>query len=102
MEDGVDSTIAVAEVRVPFGVVDLKGSRVVQFRDNPVLTLLASTGYMVLGPEAIMHVRNGVELNAALERISETGLLHAVRCDGPIVAVDSLGSLAVAHELLAE
>jgi len=97
---GADSSVAVADVKLPFGVVEVTEDVVRRFLDNPRTGLLVSTGYMALGPQAVRAMRAGTDLNPTLERLAAVGSLRAVTCEGPFAAVDSLGSLAIAHDTL--
>jgi NDP-sugar pyrophosphorylase family protein len=95
-----DSAIAVATARLPFGVVLVDGDHVTQFKANPDIELLVNTGHMALGQYGLNLLRAGLELEPALAKIAEAGKLRAVVSTGTVMAVDSLGSLASAHQSL--
>lgn len=97
---GADSAIGLARVRLPFGVVEVSGDSVTSFREKPVSGFLVNTGYMVLGPRALDHLRAGLALPRMLENLAGDGVLSSVTCTGPVVTVDSLEQLAMAHRVL--
>jgi NDP-sugar pyrophosphorylase family protein len=100
--DGFDSAIAVAEVSLPFGVVEVDEDSVRCFRDNPPTGLLVNTGHMVLGPRSMRLMESGSDLGSLLGILAVDGVLRALVCDGLLTAVDSLGGLASAHITLAK
>jgi NDP-sugar pyrophosphorylase family protein len=95
-----DSSIGLVEIDLPFGVVEAEGKCVRSFREKPNSGFLVNTGYMVLGPAAIRYMNGGLELGLVLERLASEELLAALVCGGSLVTVDSLESLASAHQLL--
>jgi NDP-sugar pyrophosphorylase family protein len=101
MSEEFDSAIGLVELQLPFGAVLVDGRRVRSFREKPASGFLVNTGYMVLGPAAIRYMREGMELGGVLEDLARDELLGALVCGGPLTTVDSLESLAAAHQVLA-
>jgi dTDP-glucose pyrophosphorylase len=60
-----DITVAVRqyEVVIPFGVVDVDGSRIVQIREKPRQQVLVNAGIYLLQPAAVARVASGVRLD---------------------------------------
>lgn len=102
MAPGFDSSIAIAELQLPFGVVGMLGERVTSFQEKPSTGVLVNTGYMVLGPLAFRFMRENASMVDVLERLAAEGVLGGVICPGPITALDSLESLGEAHRTFAE
>jgi NDP-sugar pyrophosphorylase family protein len=97
-----DSAVGLAFARLPFGVVEVDGDRVRAFREKPASDFLVNTGYMVLGPAAVAYLGRCGTLAEALRVLAGEGLLSYQTCAGPVVVVDSIESLAVAHRVLTD
>jgi NDP-sugar pyrophosphorylase family protein len=96
------ATITVAQVRSPFGVVELDGDLVRGFREAPVLPEWVSCGVYVLGDEALARLpeRGDHELSTFPELAAE-GKLGAFRHEGVWLTVNTPKDLRRAEEHLA-
>jgi len=96
------ATITVAQVRSPFGVVELDGDLVRGFREAPVLPEWVSCGVYVLGEEALARLpeRGDHELSTFPELAAE-GKLGAFRHEGVWLTVNNPKDLRRAEEHLA-
>jgi NDP-sugar pyrophosphorylase family protein len=99
-QNGLDSAIAVAKLRLPFASVSVVQSKAISLCEKPLMDVLVNTGYMVLGPEALALLPDATGLADVLETMARTGRLAAHRSAGELVAVDSLDGLAAAHRAL--
>ncbi len=101
-ESAAAATITVAQVRSPFGVVELDGDLVRGFREAPVLPEWVSCGVYVLGDEALARLpeRGDHELSTFPELAAE-GKLGAFRHEGVWLTVNTPKDLRRAEEHLA-
>jgi NDP-sugar pyrophosphorylase family protein len=101
-ESAAAATITVAQVRSPFGVVELDGGLVRGFREAPILPEWVSCGVYVLGDEALARLpeRGDHELSTFPELAAE-GKLGAFRHEGVWLTVNTPKDLRRAEEHLA-
>lgn len=102
-EGGVAATIVVAQVRSPFGVVDLQeDGAVTGFREAPLLQHWVNSGVYVLGEEALERLpeRGDHELTTFPELAAE-GKLRGHRHSGVWLTVNTPKDLRLAEEHLA-
>lgn len=97
-----DSAIAVAELRLPFGFVQITDDHVTAFHERPVIDLPVNTGYMVVGRILLGYLRDGMALSDALARLADESLLGCLPCPGPMITADSIESLTAAHAHLGD
>lgn len=103
-ETGAAATIVVAQVRSPFGVVELGGGDAVTgFSEAPLLPDWVNSGVYVLGEEAIARLpeRGDHELSTFPELAAE-GKLYAYRHEGVWLTVNTPKDLRRAEEYMAE
>lgn len=93
--EGVDSAIAVAPFRMPYGRVVLGegGDRVVRFDEKPLVDSLVNTGYMCLGPAALSSLRES-DLAETLQALAHAGRLAAVLSTTEIRSLDTPADVA--------
>lgn len=102
LEHGGAATIVVAQVRSPFGVVDLgAGDAVTGFREAPTLPEWVNSGMYVLGEEALARLpeRGDHELSTFPELAAE-GKLYAYRHTGVWLTVNTPKDLRKAEEYM--
>jgi len=51
-------------IKSPYGIADVEGIKVVNFKEKPRVKLFANTGIVVLEPEAYAYIEKYVDLNA--------------------------------------
>jgi len=103
-ESGAAATIVVAQVRSPFGVVDLRDDgSVTGFREAPMLDQWVNSGVYVLGEEALARLpeRGDHELSTFPELAAE-GKLRAHRHTGVWLTVNTPKDLRRASEFMEE
>ena len=99
---GAAATITVAQVRSPFGVVELDGDRVRGFREAPKLDQWVSCGVYVLGEEALERIpERGDHETTTFPELAARGRLRAHRHEGVWLTVNTPKDLRVASEYLA-
>ena len=99
---GAAATITVAQVRSPFGVVELDGDLVRGFREAPKLDHWVSCGVYVLGEEALERLpERGDHETTTFPALAAEGRLHAHRHEGVWLTVNTPKDLRVANEYLA-
>src|SRR5262249_8122501 len=99
---GAAATIVVAQVRSPFGVVQVEDDGTITgFREAPLLEHWVNSGVYVLGEEALalLPERGDHEQSAFRHRGGE-GRLHAHRHDGVWLTVNTPKDLRRATEYL--
>ena len=102
LETGAAATITVAQVRSPFGVVDLDGDVVQGFREAPKLEDWVSCGVYVLGEEALERLpERGDHETTTFPELAAEGRLRAHRHDGVWLTVNTPKDLRLANEYLA-
>lgn len=106
-ERGAALTIAVHRqpFAVPFGVIDVRGERVVAYREKPTLRLPISSGTYVLHRRAIDRVPPGtrVDLPALVDDLLRAGEpVHAHPHEEPWIDVNDEAALAEAERLVGE
>ena len=103
-ESGAAATIVVAQVRSPFGVVDLQeNGSVTGFREAPMLEQWVNSGVYVLGDEALARLpeRGDHEVSTFPELAAE-GKLRAHRHTGVWLTVNTPKDLRRAAEFMEE
>ena len=103
-ESGAAATIVVAQVRSPFGVVDLEeDGSVTGFREAPMLDQWVNSGVYVLGEEALARLpeRGDHELSTFPELAAE-GKLRGHRHTGVWLTVNTPKDLRRAAEFMEE
>jgi NDP-sugar pyrophosphorylase family protein len=96
------ATITVAQVRSPFGVVELDGDVVRGFREAPKLEHWVSCGVYVLGEEALDRLpERGDHEETTFPELAAEGRLRAHRHEGVWLTVNTPKDLRVANEYLA-
>jgi NDP-sugar pyrophosphorylase family protein len=99
---GAAATITVAQVRSPFGVVELDGDLVRGFREAPKLDQWVSCGVYVLGEEALERIpERGDHETTTFPELAARGRLRAHRHEGVWLTVNTPKDLRVASEYLA-
>jgi NDP-sugar pyrophosphorylase family protein len=99
---GAAATISVAQVRSPFGVVELDGDVVRGFREAPKLDHWVSCGVYVLGEEALEHLpERGDHETTTFPELAARGRLRAHRHVGVWLTVNTPKDLRIANEYLA-
>ena len=101
---GAAATLVVAQVRSPFGVVEVEeDGTITGFREAPLLEHWVNSGVYVLGEEALKRfpVRGDHESTTFPELAAE-GRLRALRHQGIWLTVNTPKDLRVASEYLAE
>ncbi|HVS84677.1 MAG TPA: nucleotidyltransferase family protein [Gaiellaceae bacterium] len=99
---GAAATVVVAQVRSPFGVVDLReDGSIVGFREAPMLEHWVNSGVYVLGEEALERLpeRGDHELTTFPELAAE-GKLHGHRHEGVWLTVNTPKDLRRAAEFM--
>jgi NDP-sugar pyrophosphorylase family protein len=98
-ENGVAATIAVAQPKSPFGVVELDDARVTGFAEGGTIECWVSCGVYALGEEALARfpVRGDHETSTFPELAAE-GRLGAFRHRGLWLTVNTPKDLRVAEE----
>ena len=93
------ATITVAQVRSPFGVVELDGDVVRGFREAPLLPEWVSCGVYVLGPGALERLpERGDHETSTFPELASDGRLQAYRHEGLWLTVNTPKDLRRAEE----
>jgi NDP-sugar pyrophosphorylase family protein len=99
--NGAAATITVAQVRSPFGVVDLDDDVVTGFREAPRLEDWVSCGIYVLGDEALERFpERGDHETSTFPELAAERRLRAHRHEGLWLTVNTPKELRVAEEHL--
>jgi NDP-sugar pyrophosphorylase family protein len=100
-DTGVAATIAVAQPKSPFGVVELDGDRVAGFAEGGTIPCWVSCGVYVLGEEALARFpERGDHETTAFPELVNAGRLGAYRHDGVWLTVNTPKDLRRAEEYL--
>ena len=98
---GAAATIAVAQPRSPFGVVELDGDRVSGFAEGGTVECWVSCGVYVLGEEALARFPDrGDHETTAFPELAAEGKLGAFRHEGLWLTVNTPKDLRRAEEYL--
>ncbi|HYX75833.1 MAG TPA: nucleotidyltransferase family protein [Gaiellaceae bacterium] len=98
---GAAATIAVAQPRSPFGVVELDGDRVSGFAEGGTIECWVSCGIYVLGEEALARFpERGDHESTAFPELAAEGKLGAFRHEGLWLTVNTPKDLRRAEEYL--
>ena len=98
---GAAATIAVAQPRSPFGVVELDGDRVSGFAEGGTIECWVSCGVYVLGEEALARFpERGDHETTAFPELAAEGKLGAFRHEGLWLTVNTPKDLRRAEEYL--
>jgi NDP-sugar pyrophosphorylase family protein len=99
---GAAATIVVAQVRSPFGVVELEeDGTVTGFREGPLLEQWVNSGVYVLGGQALeLLPEKGDHEQSTFPRLAEERQLHAYRHDGVWLTVNTPKDLRRATEFM--
>jgi NDP-sugar pyrophosphorylase family protein len=96
---GAAATITVAQVRSPFGVVELEDDLVRGFREAPLLPQCVSCGVYVLGQEAVERLpERGDHETSTFPELAAEGRLRAYRHTGLWLTVNTPKDLRRAEE----
>jgi NDP-sugar pyrophosphorylase family protein len=100
---GAAATIVVAQVRSPFGVVDLEADGTVSgFREAPTLPDWVNSGVYALGEEALARLpERGDHEQSTFPELAAERKLHAFRHDGVWLTVNTPKDLRVAEDFMA-
>jgi NDP-sugar pyrophosphorylase family protein len=103
-ESGAAATIVVAQVRSPFGVVQLEGDgRVSGFREAPLLDDWVNSGVYALGEEALTRFpERGDHETATFPELAKEGKLRAFRHGGVWLTVNTPKDLRKAEDFVNE
>jgi NDP-sugar pyrophosphorylase family protein len=101
---GAAATIVVAQVRSPFGVVDLRpDGAVTGFREAPLLEDWVNSGVYALGDEAIERLpERGDHEQSTFPALAREGRLRGYRHDGVWLTVNTPKDLRRAAEFMEE
>jgi NDP-sugar pyrophosphorylase family protein len=101
---GAAATVVVAQVRSPFGVVDLDGDGTITgFREAPLLEHWVNSGVYVLGPEALERLpERGDHEQSTFPELAAEGKLHGYRHQGVWLTVNTPKDLRKAEEFMEE
>jgi NDP-sugar pyrophosphorylase family protein len=99
---GAAATIVVAQVRSPFGVVDLEGDgRVTGFREGPLLEHWVNSGVYALGEEAVSRLpERGDHEQTTFPELAAEGKLRGFRHDGVWLTVNTPKDLRRATDFM--
>jgi NDP-sugar pyrophosphorylase family protein len=101
--NGAAATIAVAQPKSPFGVVELEGERVTGFAEGGTIECWVSCGVYVLGDEALARFpERGDHETTAFPELAAEGRLAAFRHEGLWLTVNTPKDLRRAEEYLSE
>ena len=103
-ESGAAATIVVAQVRSPFGVVELEADgRVTGFREAPLLDDWVNSGVYVLGEQALALLpEKGDHEQSTFPQLAGERRLHAHRHEGVWLTVNTPKDLRVAASFMDE
>jgi NDP-sugar pyrophosphorylase family protein len=98
------ATIVVAQVRSPFGVVDLQeDGRVTGFREAPLLEEWVNSGVYALSPEAITRLpEKGDHEQSTFPELASEGKLNGFRHAGVWLTVNTPKDLRLAESFMTE
>jgi NDP-sugar pyrophosphorylase family protein len=101
---GAAATIVVAQVRSPFGVVDLESDGTVSgFREAPLLPDWVNSGVYALGEEALARLpERGDHEQSTFPELAAERKLHAFRHEGVWLTVNTPKDLRVADAYMDE
>jgi NDP-sugar pyrophosphorylase family protein len=101
---GAAATIVVAQVRSPFGVVELQSDGTITgFREAPLLDDWVNTGVYVLAEEAIERLpERGDHEQSTFPELAAAGRLRGYRHDGVWLTVNTPKDLRRAEEFMSE
>ena len=101
---GAAATVVVAQVRSPFGVVDLQADgRITGFREAPLLADWVNSGVYVLDEEALERLpEKGDHEQGTFPALAEEGKLHGYRHDGVWLTVNTPKDLRRAEDFMTE
>jgi NDP-sugar pyrophosphorylase family protein len=99
---GAAATIVVAQVRSPFGVVDLEGDgRVTGFREGPLLEQWVNSGVYALGEEALSRLpERGDHEQTTFPELAAEGKLRGFRHEGVWLTVNTPKDLRRATDFM--
>ena len=99
---GAAATIVCAQVRSPFGVVDLQSDgRVTGFREAPLLEDWVNSGVYVLGEEALARLpERGDHEQSTFPELAQEGKLHGFRHAGVWLTVNTPKDLRRAEDYM--
>jgi NDP-sugar pyrophosphorylase family protein len=101
--NGAAATIAVAQPKSPFGVVELEGDRVTGFAEGGTIECWVSCGDYVLGEDALaLFPERGDHETTAFPALAAAGRLGAFRHEGLWLTVNTPKDLRRAEEYVAE
>jgi NDP-sugar pyrophosphorylase family protein len=102
-ESGAAATIVCAQVRSPFGVVDLEDDgRVTGFREAPLLEQWVNSGVYVLGEQALARLpEQGDHEQSTFPELAAEGTLRGFRHTGVWLTVNTPKDLRVAEDYMA-
>ena len=94
-EHGGTATIAVASLRSPFGVVDIRDSDVLAFREKPIIdSVRVSIGVYVFERDILDYLPKKGEIEkTAFPRLAQEGKLKAFEHDGFWMTVNTMKDL---------
>jgi NDP-sugar pyrophosphorylase family protein len=103
-ESGAAATIVVAQVRSPFGVVELQDDgRVTGFREAPLLDNWVNSGVYALGDEALARLpERGDHEQSTFPELADEGKLRGFRHTGVWLTVNTPKDLRVAAAFMDE
>jgi NDP-sugar pyrophosphorylase family protein len=103
-ENGAAATIVVAQVRSPFGVVQLdRDGRVTGFREAPLLDDWVNSGVYALGDEALERFpERGDHETTTFPELAQEGKLRGFRHDGVWLTVNTPKDLRNAEDFMNE
>ena len=103
-ESGAAATIVVAQVRSPFGVVDLQDDgRIIGFREAPLLDNWVNSGVYALGDEALARLpERGDHEQSTFPELAAEDKLRGFRHTGVWLTVNTPKDLRVAAAFMEE
>jgi NDP-sugar pyrophosphorylase family protein len=101
---GAAATLVVAQVRSPFGVVDVEeGGTITGFREAPLLEHWVNSGVYVLGEDALARLpKKGDHEQSTFPQLAQERRLHAHRHEGVWLTVNTPKDLRRAAEFVEE
>jgi len=100
---GAAATLVVAQVRSPFGVVDVEGGTITGFREAPLLEHWVNSGVYVLGEDALALLpEKGDHEQSTFPQLAHERRLHAHRHEGVWLTVNTPKDLRRAAEFVEE
>jgi NDP-sugar pyrophosphorylase family protein len=99
---GAAATLVVAQVRSPFGVVDVEeGGTITGFREAPLLEHWVNSGVYVLGEDALARLpKKGDHEQSTFPQLAQERRLHAHRHEGVWLTVNTPKDLRRAAEFV--